>query len=141
VSSEEVSQDELADQLDSYSELISTQTRTINFGILGLTWVFLIAKSDVPAAVVISRRVALSIALCSLLAILAEFGQYLFAERSVYDTFDRAEADPSGKASYDAEAISYRAAWVCYRLKMLLTLLAALLFVFVLGREILTLPT
>jgi hypothetical protein len=132
----ELTQGELARELDDYSGRISTLVRTLDFGILGLTWLFLVAKPDAHVAITLPRWSLLSVTLACLLAILAEFAQYLFGEKTVDETFSRAERSRSGKAAYDPDVFSYRAQLVCYRLKLLLTLAAAGLFVFVVGKAI-----
>jgi hypothetical protein len=134
---EELTQDELADQLDGYSALISTQVRTVAFGILALTWVLLVQRSDDHVAVTVPRSPLLVIMLFCLLTLTSEFCQYLFAEKTVDEAFDRAVESPTGKAAYDAGTFSYRAQLVCYRLKLWLTFGAAGLLVLVLGKALL----
>lgn len=137
-SPQELSQEELAEQLDDYSDRISTQIRTVNFGVLGLTWLLLVPKSDAHVQIVISRRPLISIALLCILAILTEFCQYLLAEKTVDETFERARVSSDGKAAYDADAMTYRLQMVCYRIKLYLTLGAAGSLVFFLGKALLS---
>lgn len=135
---EELSLDELAKQLDDYSDRISTQVRTVNLGVLGLTWLLLLPSSDVHAAFTVPRRALLAVTLCCILAILAEFGQYLLGERTVDETFNRAEKSSTKSAAYDAATLSYRGQLVCYRAKLLLTFAAAGILLLVVGNALLS---
>lgn len=135
---QEVSQEELAKELTDYSDRISTQVRTIAFGVLGITWLLLVPRPDTPIPIAVPKQALIGITLLSLLAILTEFCQYLFAEKTTDETFDRAAAKgPTGKAAYNAAAFTYRAQLFCYRLKTWLVSAAAVFLVLLLARSLL----
>jgi hypothetical protein len=135
---EELSQDELANELDDYSDRVSTQVRTIAFGVLGFTWVLLVPRPDTSVLVTVPKNALILITLACILAILAEFCQYLLGEKTTDETFDRAAAKgPTGKAAYNAAAFSYKGQLFFYRLKLCLALGAAGFLVLLLARSLL----
>jgi hypothetical protein len=136
--SQELSQDQLAKELDNYSDRISTQVRTIAFGVLGLTWLLLVPRPDAPIPITVPKQALIVITITCILAIVAEFCQYLLGEKTTDETFDRAAAKgPAGTAAYDAAAFTYRAQLFLYRLKFWLALGAAGYLVFLLARSLL----
>ncbi len=137
----EVSLDELAKTLDDYSETISKQVRTINFGILGLAWFFLLPRIDEHVAIALPRPMLLWITITCVLAILLEFAQYLLAERSVEEAFNRAEKSPTNSAEYNEKSFAYQAQLWCYRAKLVLTFVSAVLFVVTLGHALFDVST
>jgi hypothetical protein len=135
---QELSQEELAKELADYSDRISTQVRTIAFGVLGITWFLLVPRPDAPIPIHVPKQALIGITLACVLAILAEFCQYLLAEKTTDETFDRAAArGPSGKAAYNAAAFTYKAQLFFYRLKFWLASGAAAFLVFLLARSLL----
>jgi len=135
---QELTQDELAKELADFSDRISTQVRTIAFGVLGITWLLLVPRPDAPIPITVSKQALIWITLVCLLAILTEFCQYLFAEKSTDETFDRAAAKGlTGTAAYNAAAFTYRAQKFCYYLKRWLTLGAAVSLVILVARSLL----
>jgi len=114
--------DELNEELDGYSERVSTQLRTINLGVLGIVWLLLLKQHDVERiATQISERGLLCLALACIIVLGLDILQYKFAERAVDDAFNRAEQSPSKKAAYYEDSFDYQAQIWCYRLKLLLT--------------------
>jgi hypothetical protein len=114
--------DELNDELDACSRSISTQLRTINFGVLGVAWVLLLKQHDVGRiADNISERGLLCVALACIVFLIADLLQYVFGERAADEAFDRAEKSESQTASYHEESFDYRAQLCCYRFKLWLT--------------------
>jgi hypothetical protein len=130
----ELTLDELNRQLDAYSDRVSTQLRTINLGVLGITWLLLLKQHDVSdVAGRISQRGLLCIALTCIVTLGFDILQYWFAERAVEDAFDRAEKSESKKAAYYADSFAYRAQNWCYRLKVTITGLNALALIAFVG--------
>ena len=122
----ELTQDELAKELDTYSSQISSQLRTVNLGTLGLTWLLLLKKDEVSTiATKIPEKALLGVALACLIALLVDFAQYLLAEKSVDDAYERAAASATKTASYDESSFPYRAQLWCYRAKLVITFVAA----------------
>jgi hypothetical protein len=135
---QEISQEDLAAELADYSDRISTQVRTIAFGVLGLTWLLLVPRPDVPLPITVSKQALIVITLLCILAILAEFCQYLLAEKTTDETFDRAAAKgQSGTAAYDKASFTYRGQLFFYRLKFWLAIGAAGFLIFLLARALL----
>lgn len=119
----------LSKELDTYSTAISSQIRTINIGVLGLSWLVLLRDAKVTRiSAVIGDRWPLGVCLICVLALVLDLGQLLLAERMVEHAFNEAEIG-NGTAQYDADSIPYRGQLLCYRLKIVLTFLAATLFV------------
>lgn len=118
---------ELGKELDTYSGAISSQLRTVNFGILGLVWVLLLRKAEMAwLAQRIPEKALLGVALASLLGLVLDLVQYLFAEKVVDEAFDRATKSPEGRAEYDDRSLAYRSQFVCYRAKLVLTFASVL---------------
>lgn len=134
----ELTLEELNSQLAEFSDRVSTQLRTINLGVLGLTWLLLLKQSDVQQiAARISERGLLCIALTCILTLGLDILQYWFAERAIGDAFERAEKSESRKAAYHADSFAYRAQDWCYRLKVTLTGLSALALITLVGLALL----
>jgi hypothetical protein len=130
----ELTLDELNKQLEAYSDRVSTQLRTINLGVLGITWLLLLKQHDVERlATRISERGLLCIALICIIVLGFDILQYRFAERTVEDAFDRAENSASKKAAYYADSFNYQAQLWCYRLKLTITGLNALALIVLVG--------
>lgn len=133
----ELTLEELNQQLDAYSDRVSTQLRTINLGVLGITWLLLSKQHDLTEiASRIPQRGLLCIALACIMTLGFDILQYRFAERAVEDTFDRAEKSASKKAAYYADSLAYRAQNWCYRLKVTITGLNALALIALVGRAL-----
>jgi hypothetical protein len=133
-SESELTLEELNKQLDAYSDRVSTQLRTINLGVLGITWLLLLKQHDVSeVAGRISQGWLLCIALTCIITIGFDILQYSLGERAVEEAFDRAEKSESKKAAYDAESLTYRAQKWCYRLKVSITGLNALTLIGLVG--------
>jgi hypothetical protein len=123
---DELSLDDLAKELDTYSTAISTQLRTINLGVLGLTWLLLLRAGDVSKlAQQLPARALLGIAVTSLLALVFDLVQYLLAESAVNRAYDNAARSESRTAAYDEKWLAYRGARRCHELKLIMTLSAA----------------
>jgi hypothetical protein len=119
--------EELGKELDAYSVAISTQVRTINLGILGLSWLMLLGDEKLAkVADKLPRPGLLGISLICLLALVSDLGQYLLGREAVDAAFDEAAKSEKRVAAYDMTSISYRGAFWCYRSKLVLTVLAAL---------------
>jgi hypothetical protein len=135
---QELTQDELAKELADFSDRISTQVRTIAFGVLGITWLLLVPRPDAPIPIHVPKQALIGITLACVLAILSEFLQYLLAEKTTDETFDRAAAKgPTGKAAYNAAAFTYEAQLFFYRLKFWLAFGAAAFLIYLLARALL----
>jgi hypothetical protein len=129
--------DELGKELDTYSAAISTQVRTINLGVLGLSWLMLLGDEKVAAvASNLSRPVLLGICLVCLLALVVDLSHYLLGKRAVDATFDAAARSEDRVAAYDLTSFSYRAAFWCYRLKLVLALVGAATLIVLVGRAL-----
>jgi hypothetical protein len=136
-SSNKFTLDELADELNTLSSLISTQVRTLNLGVLGVTWLLLLKSKDLKhIANAVPPRGLLAVAVGCLLALVLDFTQYLLAHRLVSSTYDKAEADPTKTADYDPGDIFYRAQKCAYYAKMVFTFGAAITLVSIVGAAI-----
>jgi hypothetical protein len=134
----QLSQEQLDAELADYSDRISTQLRTITFGVLGLAWLLLVPRPDARIAIVVPKSALIVITLACLLSILSEFCQYILAEQTVSETLRRAEAKgPMGKAAYNKASFTYKAQLFFYHLKRVLTLGAAGFLIFLLARALL----
>src|SRR6266480_2081760 len=115
---EGLSLQQLREELNTYSDRISTQLRTVNLGVLGLAWLLLLKKDELATlASTISEEAVFGIALCCIVALLVDLSQYLLAEWVTDEAFDRAEKSETKTTTYDAESIAYRAQLWCYHLK------------------------
>jgi hypothetical protein len=118
--------EELAKELDTYSAAISAQVRTINVGILGLSWLMLLGDEKLAR---VSSKIPpgflLGISVVCVLALVFDLSQYLFGRTAVDATFDAAAKSADRSAAYDMTSFSYRAAFWCYRFKLVLTLAGA----------------
>jgi hypothetical protein len=118
--------EELGKELDTYCAAISTQVRTIYLGILGLSWLMLLGDEKLAnLAARLSHSALLGISLVCLLALVLDLGQYLLGRRAVDAAFDAAAESEKRSAAYDMTSFSCRAAFWCYRFKLVLTLLGA----------------
>ena len=123
--------------LDTYSAAISTQVRTINLGVLGLSWLMLVGDEKMgKLAAKVSHPALLAISLVCLLALVFDLAQYLFGRRTVDAAFDAAAASESRSAAYDTTSSSYRGAFWRYRFKLVLTLLGAMTLIALVARAL-----
>lgn len=121
---------QLGKELDTYSVAISTQVRTINLGVLGLSWLMLLGDEKLAnVAPKLSHPALMAIALACLLALVLDLGQYLLGERAVLAAFDDANKSEQGSAEYNEASFAYRAPFWCYRAKLVLTLMAAAMLI------------
>jgi hypothetical protein len=127
--------EELDKQLDAYSDRISTQLRTLNLGILGIVWLFLVKQHDVEKiAIKIPEKGLICIALGCIFVLCLDLLQYVFAERTVDEAFERAERSASKTAAYHPDTFNYRAQLWCYALKRIITGINAAALVVLVGR-------
>jgi hypothetical protein len=138
-SADEPTLERLSKELDTYSDRISTQLRTVTLGVLGVTWLLLLKGEEVLAVSSrIPEKALLGIALSCVVALVVDLLQYLLAEKAVEDTFDRAGVSETRTAAYDRASWTYRAQLWCYRLKMFLTIGSAGTLVFFVGKALLS---
>lgn len=119
---------DLAKELDTYSTILSAQVRSINLGVLGLTWLFLLQDERLSRlSSAISERALLAIAGACIIALVFDLIQYVFAEKVVEATLREAE-ETGATDGYDGSSWFYRFQWWCYRAKIWLTAVAAVVF-------------
>jgi hypothetical protein len=136
-STDELSLDDLAKELQHYSGQISTLIRSTGLAVLGIDWLLLLKKSEVASiAREIPETLLLVIAAVGVLALVADMLQYVFGHRVSEETFDRAVASPSKAAAYDAASFAYRAQDACFKGKISLTVLATVLLLIAIGRAL-----
>jgi hypothetical protein len=120
----------LARELDTYSSQISTQLRTINIGVLGLSWLLLLGRPDVSrVATYVPERALLVVSLACILALLTDLAQYYLAEHTVDRAYDRASASETKTTTFDDASWAYRMQSACYYAKSALTIAAAFMLV------------
>ena len=136
-SSTHLTLEELDKQLDAYSDRISTQLRTLNLGILGIVWLFLVKQQDVEKiAMKIPEKGLICIALGCIFVLCLDLLQYVFGERTVDEAFERAEQSASKTAAYHPDTFDYRAQLWCYTLKRIITGINAVALVVLIGRAL-----
>jgi len=120
--------DALAKDLDTYSATISTQVRTIALGVLGLSWAMLLGGQSVDAvASKLPRPWVIGISGACLIALLLDLFQYLLDYKATAAAYDKAaKVDGNDEdTTVDDQSFAYRAAFFCYRAKLLLAIGAA----------------
>jgi hypothetical protein len=126
--------DDLRKELDTYTAEISTRVRTINLGILGLAWLLLLRDSDLARLLnAISDWALLAVVGACLLALVLDLVQYLFGEAAALEAQRDADKHHGKTQGYDEESFVYRANRWCYWLKLVITLGAAAVFVYLIG--------
>jgi hypothetical protein len=112
---------------------VSTQTRTLALGFLGISWALLTAHDEPlhTMAAHVSRLLILVLAATSVLVIAGDLLQYVAATSVAQDAIDRAEKVTPPAAPYDNTSRAYKTQAILYHLKFWLLSLGALLLLFI----------
>jgi hypothetical protein len=122
----------LIKNLDWITEKISNQVWTLNLGTLGTTWSLLIATSA-PNTIHFTLSNALPIMILCLISLICEMAQYLSAylmDRSILKTIEALGRD---EFRYDTDSLLYRLRLIFFWSKIALTILSALILIFMLA--------
>jgi hypothetical protein len=115
------------DDLNFASERLSTQIRTLTFGTLALTWLFLTGSKDVtPLHVPSHSRWLLGIAFLCVLTLLIDATQYWSFYLSANSVRKHAEAAHHHDAEYDETSVTRRLQQTCFWLKQVTAACAAI---------------
>lgn len=112
--------------LDTLSGQISTLVRTVALGVLAVVWLFLSgSKEAAPILGQVPGWQLVSIAGLSILAILSDLLQYVFAYKQVLRARETALAAESKEVDYPSTDGYKKARFAFFRIKFWLTLVAA----------------
>ena len=123
--------------LDSLSDRISTQVRTLSIGILAMTWLFLSKDKSVAQLPISGHEIQLAfIALFAILAIAVDLFQYAVGYFYTSSLYRSAESSGAATITYNKKHWAYRARECCFRTKQVLVVVAALWLVGLLSLSI-----
>lgn len=129
--------DDLAKELDTYSSTISTQIRSVNLSVLGLTWLLLLRDDKLGSLVdKFPHRGLLIVSAACIIAMVLDLAQYFLAERAVATAFETAQ-DAGAVDGFETDSWTYRGSFWCYQGKVWLTALAAISLVSLVTRAVL----
>lgn len=115
---------EISAELEFLSDRISSQVRSLGFGMIALVWALLTGLKDTSLVIGAGqRRELLGIALLAVLAMVIDFLQYLLGYRDTIRILRGAEKNKQKEAAYDATSALYRARSTCFWLKQVVVLL------------------
>lgn len=124
------------ENLDFATDRLSTQIRTLTFGILALVWLFLSGSKDVPALQLGSKRQLLGVALLCVLTLFIDVVQYWSSYMSSNDVRKTTEERNEKEAAYDETSILRRLQRGCFWVKQVTALLATVWFLWLMVRTI-----
>lgn len=126
--------DDTKKSLDTLSGQISTLVRTLALGVLAVVWLFLSGSREAaPILGQVAGWQLVSIAGLSILAILSDLLQYVFAYKQVLRARKAAQTAKKEEVEYSDQDGYRKVRFACFRLKFWLTLLAAAWLVGALG--------
>jgi hypothetical protein len=118
--------EELYEDLNFATDRISSQVRTLTFGVLALVWLFLSGNKDAPILKIGSREPLVVIAGLCIATLLLDAAQYWGMYRSARKLLRDAEAARETEAEYDERTPMRILQQVCFWAKQLLAAIAAL---------------
>ena len=127
---------QIYEHLDFASDRLSTQIRTLTFGILALVWLFLSGSKDVAALRIDGTGQLLGIAVLGVLTLLIDAVQYWSSYLSSNAVRKEAEARNETEAAYDETSLWRRLQRGCFWAKQVTALLATLWLLILLVRTI-----
>ena len=112
---------------------ISTQTRTLAYGLLAISWALLTAHDDPLKAMAthVSRTSVLALAVLSVLVIAFDLLQYVFAEKVAQAALNEAENSTCKAVAYKNNSYSYKLQVLFYKMKFFLLVLASILLIYI----------
>ena len=117
--------EKIHEDLDFATDRISTQVRTLTFGILALVWLFLSGNKDVPILKIGGREPLLMIAGLCIATLLIDVTQYWSMYRSARQVLQHADDNKLTEAEYDNKRLMRRMQQACFWLKQVLAAIAA----------------
>lgn len=118
--------EKIHEDLDFATDRISTQVRTLTFGILALVWLFLSGNKDVPILKIGSRGPLLMIAGLCIATLLIDAMQYWSMYRSARKLLRYADDNNLTEAEYNDKSLMRLLQQACFWLKQVLAAIAAL---------------
>jgi hypothetical protein len=120
-------------ELEFLSDRLSSQARAIAIGLLALSWTILVGESTTLRSLADNLRSRLLIvSVLAISALIFDFLQYLFGYVGVNQTRKKAEKARASSMEYSYETLPWRFRIVSFWIKLLLTLAAAVEFIYVL---------
>jgi len=124
------------EHLDFASDRLSTQIRTLTFGILALVWLFLSGGRDVAALRIDGTYQLLGLAALCVLTLLIDAVQYWSSYMSSNTVRKQAEEQNETEAAYDETSLWRRLQRGCFWAKQVTALLATIWLLILLVRTI-----
>jgi hypothetical protein len=124
------------ENLDFATDRLSTQIRTLVFGILALVWLFLSGSKDVPALKIGSKYQLLGVAFLCVLTLLIDAVQYWSYYMSSNSVRRTAEAQNKKEAEYDETSLLRRLQRGSFWAKQVTALLATIWLLILIVRTI-----
>ncbi len=120
------SKKEILDRLDKATSQISSLTRTIAFATLGTSFAVLIGERGAELGLTPGERLLLYVACAAaLLALLADYLQYVGFYRHTLETFETLERTKAQEADFRKDAFGYRLQQRTFLLKQVFALAGA----------------
>jgi hypothetical protein len=115
---------DIADELKTLSDTLSSQVRSIALGLIALVWAFLTGLKDTALAIDDgTRRDLLGVALVAVAALVLDYAQYVFGYWDSLRILRAAEEADETEAFYDRRDLRYRARSACFNLKQIVLLI------------------
>lgn len=124
---------DLYESLDDVTESLSSQVRALALGVLALVWLFLSGGDDVPKSVAAHGAQLKLIAVCCVVALLADLLQYVFGYFNTLSVVRGAEKAKQEEASFNRKSFAYQARHCAFYVKIFLAVVAAVWIVFLIG--------
>jgi hypothetical protein len=122
--------EKIIEELQSLSDRLSTQVRTIAIGLLAVSWTILVGESTTLRALAENLRPRLLIVIClSVGTLVVDFLQYFFGYLEVNKTRRAAENAGKSGAEYDYRSIFWILRSFLFWLKQIAVLVASILFI------------
>ncbi len=116
-------------ELNFLSDILSNRVRTISGGILALCWLLILQNLSKPNKLAVFSTTSLLIpSAIAVLALLADFAQYLFGYVTTRSLLRKMERANLRRAQYDYGSFAYRSRMIMFYLKQVLTLVASAWF-------------
>lgn len=121
-------------ELDTVTDKISTQVRTLALGVLALAWLLLSKTQGAPNILASENSVQLTwISLFCLLTLAADLMQYIFGYFSAYGLLKHAKKNQLASVSYDSRSFCYVARFFMFYAKQIFAVIAAIWLVLLLA--------